>query len=263
MTKAILLELGIRVNPFSGIAQGIIKPAMEKFISDTLNLTGISLSARQVRMFQIYEQELILWNEKFNLTAIRDYEGIRTKHFLDSLTVLSEMTSPVPSRVVDVGTGAGFPGLPLKIVMPDLHLTLVESVGKKVDFCRHMVETLRLENVELVTARAEDIGQMEKYREKFDWAIARAVAVMPVLAEYLLPLVRVGGCILAQKGENARAETQSAERAFCILGGNLRRIRSLTLPGVVDERYLVVVEKKAATPKQYPRRAGIPAKKPL
>jgi len=193
MTKAILLELGIGVNPFSGIAQGIIKPAMEKFISDTLNLTGISLSARQVRMFQIYEQELILWNEKFNLTAIREYEGIRTKHFLDSLTVLSEMTSPMPGRVVDVGTGAGFPGLPLKIVMPDLHLTLVESVGKKVDFCRHIVESLRLENVELVTARAEDIGQMEKYREKFDWAIARAVAVMPVLAEYLLPLVRVGG----------------------------------------------------------------------
>jgi len=263
MTKAILLELGIGVNPFAGIAQGIIKPDMEKFISDTFNLTGISLSARQVRMFQIYEQELILWNEKFNLTAIREYEGIRTKHFLDSLTVLSEMTSPMPGRVVDVGTGAGFPGLPLKIVVPDLHLTLVESVGKKVDFCRHIVESLHLENVEVVAARAEDIGQMEKYREKFDWAIARAVAVMPVLAEYLLPLVRVGGCILAQKGENARAETQSAERAFCILGGNLRRIRSLTLPGVVDERHLVVVEKKAATPKQYPRRAGIPAKKPL
>lgn len=236
---------------------------MEKFILETLKLTGIHLSPRQVKAFQEYEHELTTWNAQFNLTAIREPESIRSKHFLDSLTVLNELNSPTPERLVDVGTGAGFPGIPLKIVLPELRLTLVESVGKKAEFCRHLVETLKLENVEIITMRAEELGRLAKYREKFDWAIARAVSSMPVLVEYLLPLVRVGGGMLAQKGGNAYAEVQSAEKAIRILGGSLRKISMVTLPGVVDERYLVVVDKKAATPPQYPRRAGLPAKKPL
>jgi len=236
---------------------------MEKFISETLKLTGIHLSPRQVKAFQEYEHELTTWNAQFNLTAIREPESIRSKHFLDSLTVLNELNGPAPERLVDVGTGAGFPGIPLKIVLPELRLTLVESVGKKAEFCRHLVETLKLENVEIITMRAEDLGRLSEYREKYDWAIARAVSSMPVLVEYLLPLVRVGGGMLAQKGGNAHAEVQSAEKAIRILGGNLRKISMVTLPGVVDERYLVVVDKKAATPPQYPRRAGLPAKKPL
>lgn len=221
------------------------------------------LNAHQVRSFQLYEKELLTWNEKINLTAIKDPEAIRTKHFLDSLTAICEMNNPTPGRLVDVGTGAGFPGIPLKIMLPELKLTLVESVGKKAEFCRHMVEVLKLENVEVLTARAEDLGQQTQHREKYDWAVARAVSQLPALVEYLLPLVRVGGGMVAQKGEHAHAEVQSAEKAIRLLGGNLRRVSPVMLPGVVEERYLVVIDKKGATPPQYPRRAGLPAKKPL
>lgn len=236
---------------------------MEKFIQDTLTITGISLSPRQVKAFQVFENELISWNEKFNLTAIREPEGIRTKHFLDSLTVFSEIGQPFIGRIIDVGTGAGFPGIALKIVAPEARLTLVESVGKKAEFCRHMVALLGLQNVEVLTNRAEEIGTIAGHREAYDWAVARAVASMPVLAEYLLPLVKVGGAVLAQKGESAHAEVQNAEKAIRILGGKLRRVTRVALPGVADERYLVVIDKQAATPPQYPRRTGIPAKKPL
>jgi len=236
---------------------------MEKFTTDVLNITGIRLSPGQIKLFTKYESELLIWNEKFNLTAIRDPEGIRTKHFLDSLSLLSELKPPAPLRLIDIGTGAGFPGIPLKILLPAMNLTLVESVGKKATFCRHIADTLQLENVEVITARAEDLGQNPVYREKYDWAVARAVASMPVLAEYLLPLVRVGGAILAQKGESAHAEVQSAEKAVRILGGNLRKITSVVLPGIAEERFLVIMDKIAATPRQYPRRAGLPSKKPL
>lgn len=235
---------------------------MEKFIEDTFNLTGIHLSSSQVRLFSNYEHELLVWNEKFNLTAIREPEGIRTKHFLDSLSAILEIKTP-PNKLIDVGTGAGFPGIPLKIIFPSMQLTLLESVGKKADFCKHMVDTLQLENTEVLNIRAEDLGQNPRYREKFDWAVARAVASMPILMEYLLPLVKVGGAVLAQKGENAHAEAQTAEKAILLLGGYLRRITKVTLPGVVEERFLVVVDKKATTPSQYPRRAGLPSRKPL
>ena len=235
---------------------------MEKFIEDTFNLTGIHLSSSQVRLFYNYEHELLVWDEKFNLTAIREPEGIRTKHFLDSLSAILEIKTP-PNKLIDVGTGAGFPGIPLKIIFPSMQLTLLESVGKKADFCKHMVDALQLENTEVLNIRAEDLGQNPRYREKFDWAVARAVASMPILMEYLLPLVKVGGAVLAQKGENAHAEAQTAEKAILLLGGYLRRITKVTLPGVVEERFLVVVDKKATTPSQYPRRAGLPSRKPL
>ena len=254
-----------RVNPFLGKDQGkcIICEDMENFLLEVRKLTGISLSARQVRAFEIYEQELLAWNEKINLTAIRESQSIRTKHFLDSLSALIELNDPRPERLVDVGTGAGFPGIPLKIALPDLKLTLVESVGKKAEFCRHIVECLGLSEVNVLTIRAEDLGQSAQYREKFDWAVARAVCAMPVLAEYLLPLVRVGGAMLALKGEKAHIEVQDTTKAFRILGGSLRRVSLVNLPGVAEERYLVSVDKVATTPAQYPRRAGLPAKKPL
>ncbi len=238
-------------------------PTLLLLAGDVFSHCGIHLTSSQVKLFTTYESELLTWNEKFNLTAIRDPEGIRTKHFLDSLSILVELKTPAPLRLIDVGTGAGFPGIPLKILLPSMHLTLVESVGKKASFCRHIAELLQLDNVEVITARAEDLGQNPLYREKFDWAVARAVASMPVLAEYLLPLVRIGGAILAQKGESAHTEVQSAEKAIRILGGTLRKIASVTLPGIAEERFLVIMDKKAATPPQYPRRAGLPQKKPL
>jgi 16S rRNA (guanine527-N7)-methyltransferase len=239
---------------------------VEKFAKDVQFLIGMRLTPRQITAFERYEEELLAWNEKFNLTAIRDRESIRTKHFLDSLSSLLVMREIQPNRLVDVGTGAGFPGIPLKIALPAMQLTLVESVGKKADFCRHLVETLGLERVEVVACRAEEIGQARErneHRERYDWAVARAVASLPVLSEFLLPLVRIGGCMLAQKGESGPSEAQASEKAFRLLGGRLRTVQKINLPAVVEDRYLVVVDKIAATPIGYPRRVGLPAKRPI
>ncbi|MCX6065644.1 MAG: 16S rRNA (guanine(527)-N(7))-methyltransferase RsmG [Chloroflexi bacterium] len=236
---------------------------MEKLLRDAQQLFGLSLSPRQMAQLAVYERELLEWNDKFNLTAIRDVSSIRAKHFLDSFSCTLAWKEQTPRRLIDVGTGAGFPGIVLKLLYPGMKLTLVESVGKKANFCAHMVQTLELENVEILSARAEDVGQNPAHREKYDWAVARAVAAMPVLVEYLLPLVRLGGGMLAQKGESGPAETQSAEKALKLLGGRMRQLVKVELPGVADERYLVVVDKSAATPPAYPREAGIPAKKPL
>jgi 16S rRNA (guanine527-N7)-methyltransferase len=227
------------------------------------DVVGLRLGAAQVAAMERYERELLDWNRRFNLTAVRDSNGVQVKHFLDSLTCFLALRESSVNRVIDVGTGAGFPGLPLKIACPTMQLTLVESVGKKADFCRHVAKTLALDGVDVVQERVEVLGKMEAHREQYDWALARAVAAMPVLAEFLLPLVRVGGRALAMKGENGPAEAQSAERAMRVLGGHLRQIVAVHLPGVVEERYLVVVDKVAATPANYPRRVGVPAKRPL
>ncbi len=236
---------------------------MEKLVKEVSSLVGINLSAKQVAAFQRYETELLAWNARFNLTAIRDSEAIRSKHFLDSLTCVLAWRDRPPENLIDIGTGAGFPGIPLKIVCPRMRLTLVESVGKKLDFCRHIVDTLGLDQVTLIKARAEELGRQAQHREKYDWAVARAVANLPVLAEYLLPLVSVGGRMLAQKGESGPAEAHNAEKAIHILGGRLQQLVPVLLPGVVEERYLVVVEKIKATPPGYPRRVGLPARKPI
>ncbi len=236
---------------------------METLARDAQALFNIRLSGRQLTALTTYEKELLEWNQKFNLTAIRDAESIRTKHFLDSFScVLAWKTSP-PQQLIDIGTGAGFPGIPLKILYPNLKLTLVESVGKKAMFCQHIVRVLGLEQVDVIQARAEDLGQSPEHREKHDWAIARAVANLNVLSEYLIPLVRIGGAALAQKGESGPAEAQSAEEAMKLLGGKLKQLIPINLTGVAEDRYLVVVEKVAATPPKYPRKPGIPMKMPL
>jgi len=236
---------------------------MEMDLNSLFKSNGIHANDSQLKAFQVFEDELILWNEKFNLTAIRDREGIRVKHFLDSLTCLRAFPSLNPHKVIDVGTGAGFPGLPLKILLPGIQLTLVESVGKKAAFCQHMVETLGLKHVNVLTNRAEELGQMPVYRGHFDIALARAVATLPVLVEYLLPLLRLGGKMVAQKGETAPAECQMAENAIRVLGGSLEQLIPVTLPGVSGDRFLVCVDKVAATPPNYPRNTGVPQKKPL
>ena len=236
---------------------------MEKLVQDASTLFNVHMTGRQVESFAAYEKELLEWNSKFNLTAIRDSESIRTKHFLDSLScILAWKTNP-PNRLIDVGTGAGFPGIPLKIIYPNLKLTLVESVGKKAMFCQHMVQVLSLGNVDVVQSRAEELGQDARHREKYDWAVARAVANLNVLSEYLIPLVRVGGTMLAQKGESGPAEAQSAEGAMKLLGGKLKQLIPIHLRGVVEDRYLILVDKVAATPPKYPRKPGIPVKQPL
>ncbi len=236
---------------------------VEKLGLEARQLFGVTLTARQSAQVVTYARELQDWNNRINLTAIRDEEGIRSKHFLDSLSCVPALRERPPKRLVDVGTGAGFPGLVLKIIFPAMRLTLVESVGKKAGFCTHIAEALELKDVEVLPLRAEEVGHLREHREQYDWAVARAVAHLPVLSEYLLPLVKVGGWMLAQKGESGPAEAQVAEKAIRLLGGHLRQLAHVTLPGVVEERYLVLVEKTAATPPAYPRKPGIPARKPL
>ncbi len=210
-----------------------------------------------------YERILIEWNSRFNLTAIRNSQDIRVKHFLDSLTCVLVMRDTPVEHVIDIGSGAGFPGLPLKIICPVMQITLVESVGKKADFLHYVTQALGLEGVDIIQDRAEALGQAKEYRERYDWALGRAVAAMPVLAEYLLPLVKVGGHMLAMKGESGPAEAQAAEHAMKVLGGHLRQLLQVDLPGVAEDRFLVIVDKVAATPQSFPRRVGVPSKKPL
>ncbi len=224
---------------------------------------GLRLSAEQEEALEWYGAELLRWNERVNLTAIRSPEDVRVKHFLDSLSVLTATGCLDGKRVADVGTGAGFPGLVLKIACPQMRLTLVEAVSKKLDFCKHVAAKLGLDGVGFLHARAEDVGRHDEHREAYDVAVARAVARLPVLAEYLLPLVRLGGVMVAQKGESATQEVQAAQYAVGVLGGSLEKIQEVELPSVAERRYLVIVRKVAPTPARYPRRAGIPSKRPL
>ncbi len=225
---------------------------------------NVKLTPAQLRAFEVYTEELLAWNAHINLTAITEPEAIAARHFADSLSCLLVM-KPRPSglRVVDVGTGAGFPGLPLKIVCPSIQITLIEATGKKVTFLRHIVATLGLEGVTILHARAEEVGQSPEHREQYDWVLARAVAPMRTLAEYLLPLCRLGGHCLAWKGENAPQEVSEAQQAISLLGGQVVQLIPVELPMIAETHYLVDVVKRAATPPKYPRRPGMPAKRPL
>ena len=237
---------------------------VETFTQNARQLLGLQLSREQIAAFKLLEEELLEWNDRFNLTAIRDKEGIETKHFLDSLTCLMALDlNAAPRSLIDVGTGAGFPGIPLKLMLPNMRLTLVESIQKKAGFCTHVVEKLGLRQVQILPERAEDVGQDPAHRESYDLATARAVAAMPTLVEYLLPLVRIGGLVIMQKGESAQLEALKSEKVIQRLGGKIRVILPVVLPGVADERYLVVLEKVARTSAEYPRRTGLPAKQPL
>ena len=236
---------------------------MEKLVREAQELFHIHLTGRQVMALVTYERELLDWNQKFNLTAIKDAESIRTKHFLDSFSCVMAWSANPPRHLIDIGTGAGFPGLALKILYPSMRVTLVESVGKKAMFCEHIIRMIGLENVEVIKKRAEEVGQISAHRETYDCAVARAVANMNVLSEYLLPLVRIGGIMLAQKGESGPAEAQSAEKVMKLLGGKLHQVIQVNLPGIADDRYLVIVNKSHATPPIYPRKPGMPMKQPL
>ncbi|MCH8341959.1 MAG: 16S rRNA (guanine(527)-N(7))-methyltransferase RsmG [Chloroflexi bacterium] len=224
---------------------------------------GVRLNARQLEAFDWYAAELQSWNQRFNLTSVTDREQIEIKHFLDSLSCLRVMHPEPGARIVDIGTGAGFPGIPIRIACPQVHMLLVESIGKKAQFCQHIVDELELTNVAVIHSRAEQVGRLPEYREQFDWALARAVANLPTLLEYLLPLVKVGGGAIAQKGDTAPAEAQSARVAMGVLGGELTEIIPVELPGVAESRHLIVMRKSAATPEKYPRRPGVPGKRPL
>jgi 16S rRNA (guanine527-N7)-methyltransferase len=226
-------------------------------------LIDLDLSDAQLHAFEVYKRELLDWNERYNLTAITDPVEVEIKHFLDSLSCLRVAHFRSEDRVVDIGTGAGLPGLPLKIACPNIRLTLVESIRKKADFCEHVIEKLNLGGVEVIHSRAETLGQDESRRASYDWALARAVAVAPVLLEYMLPLLKLNAQAVLQKGSTGPQEIHSANRALAVLGGEVRQIAPVELPKVPETRYLILVRKCAATPEKYPRRPGMPAKRPL
>jgi 16S rRNA (guanine527-N7)-methyltransferase len=240
---------------------------MQRLTAGTRAL-GLQLSDAQLVAFQTYYQELVAWNQKFNLTAITSYEQVQIRHFVDSLSCLlaDETRSALQrpgARAIDVGAGAGFPGIPLKLVCPATRLTLLEATGKKVTFLEHIVARLDLKRVTPIKARAEELAHVPEHRERYDLVLVRAVAEMPVVAEYTLPFCKVGAWVVAQKGEAGAAEAWSAETAIRILGGELRRVVPIELPGLPQDRSLVIIEKKSPTPERYPRRSGIPSKRPL
>ena len=223
---------------------------------------GLELSPERIGAFETYYQELVAWNERVNLTSITDYEEVQIKHFLDSLSCLQVLADcPEEMSCIDIGSGAGFPGLPIKIVQPKMVLTLLEATGKKAAFLDHIVERLGLAGVQVLRARAEDLGQDAKYRESFQVALARAVADLAVLVEYALPLLRLEGMFVAQKGLEVEEEVQAAQAAVGILGGQIEEVRLVDLPGLESPRHLVVVRKVSPTPGKYPRRPGIPGKR--
>lgn len=225
---------------------------------------GIDLTPDQVDRFQAYYEELIDWNSRINLTAITDYQDVQIKHFFDSLIVVGALPQPITSalRLIDVGSGGGFPGLPLKIVLPQIQLVLLEST-KKVEFLRHMAQALALVGVSIVSSRAEEAAHIHEYRERFDVVVARGLAEMSVLAELTLPFCRIGGLLVALKKGEISEEMNASRKAMVTLGGRLAEVKPVNLPEFNDNRCLVVVEKIAETPPRFPRRAGMPAKRPL
>jgi 16S rRNA (guanine527-N7)-methyltransferase len=223
---------------------------------------GIELTQAQLEQFETLYREMIAWNERVNLTSITERNQVIVKHFLDSLSVVLAFRKGAPKSLIDVGAGAGFPGLPLKIIYPEMRLTLLEATGKKVEFIKHAITQLNMQDAVAIQARAEDLAHDPAHREKYSVAVARAVADMSVLAEYTLPFVRVGGIFIAQKGVDIEEEMRNAARALEILGGSVRSMISVQLPEL-ERRHLVVVEKKSATSIKYPRRAGLPKQQPL
>jgi 16S rRNA (guanine527-N7)-methyltransferase len=224
---------------------------------------GLNLTDEQLAQFAVYEALLLEWNERISLTAIREPRAIRIRHFLDSLSCAT-VTGPLNGQsLIDVGSGAGFPGLPLKILYPAIRLTLVDSVAKKTRFLELVVGELGLREVTVITGRAEALGREIAHREQYDWVVARAVAELRVLAEYLLPLARVGGFALAQKGDSARPESVAAAQAVALLGGGEVTITSIHLPETDQTHNLVLIPKVRPTAARYPRRPGVPAKRPL
>jgi len=244
--------------------------AMQPLLRSGAAELGIPLTDGQVQQFETYHHLLVEWNERFNLTAITGYEEVQTKHFLDSLAGYSLLVDALGASahstrfsLCDVGTGAGFPGIPLRIVLPNLRLTLVDGTAKKISFLEHVCQELGLDNVTFIQGRAEEMGQQAEWRAQFDVVTARAVAQLNTLAEYLLPLVKRDGVALLYKGSNAAQEVAEAETAIALLGGSGATITPVRVPGLEESRHLVLIRKVRATPVQYPRGQGLARKSPL
>jgi 16S rRNA (guanine527-N7)-methyltransferase len=224
---------------------------------------GIEITAPQMQQFEHFVQLIGEWNQKMNLTAITEPEEMYVKHFYDSLTVALYVDMSAVTSTVDVGAGAGFPGIPLAIVFPHVRFTLVDSLQKRTRFLQHVVGALQLENVQIFHNRAETFARLPEHRATYDMAVARAVARMNVLAELCLPLVRKNGQFIAMKGSKGKEESVTAQGAIACLGGEARTPFTFSLPEGGGERHIIVVDKVQATPRKYPRKPGMPNKKPL
>ena len=233
-----------------------------QFIKD-LNALGVTLSEEQVNQFLKYYELLVEWNGFMNLTAITEYDEVMKKHFVDSLSLIKTYDVRKNVKVIDVGTGAGFPGLALKIAYPDLQVTLLDSLNKRINFLNEVITQLGLTGVETVHGRAEDFAKPDKLRGKFDLCVSRAVANLSTLSEYCLPFVKVGGEFISYKSEKILEEMTAAKNAISILGGKFDRSEEFTLPDSDIYRNLVVIKKTKETPKKYPRKAGLPSKEPI
>ena len=236
----------------------------EEFMKDLVNKAkeiGISLNEEQVKKFYDYMLVLLDWNEKINLTAITDVKEIILKHFVDSITICKYI--PENSKLLDVGTGAGFPGIPVKIIRDDVTIVLLDSLNKRILFLEDVIEKLKLTNIIAVHGRAEEFGKNKKFRQCFDIVTSRAVANMAVLSEYLLPFVKIDGKAVIMKGSECEEELKDAEKAISVLGGKLKSVDKFFLPSSDIKRSIIVLDKIKNTPSQYPRKAGTPAKKPI
>ena len=224
---------------------------------------GLALTEEQLSRFERYYELLIEWNQKMNLTAITEPREVAVKHMIDSLSAWDDSLFSPEASLVDVGTGAGFPGIPLKILYPGLKLTLLDSLNKRIRYLQTVVDELGLTDVRCIHARAEEAARQKEYREQFDIAVSRAVARLPILAEYCLPFVKKGGIFAALKGMQYEQEAQEARKALGMLGGQLAAVHPVQLPGLEDKRAVIYVRKTGKTPAAYPRKAGTPEKNPL
>lgn len=227
---------------------------------------GVDLNPAQLEQFVVYYTELIDWNNRFNLTGITEYDAVQLKHFCDSLTVVlafKPSDTRKNSKIIDIGAGAGFPGVPLKIVFPEIRLTLLEATAKKAVFLQHLTEKLGLTDVEIITARAEEAAHEMQYREKFDVVLSRAVSPLPSLAELCLPFCAVGSRFIAHKKGDISDEVKQSVKAIRVMGGVLLEVKKIELEELADDRCLVVIDKVSPTPPKYPRNPGIPAKNPI
>jgi len=238
----------------------------ENILIDGAQKIGINLNKEQIKIFSQYLELLIQWNQKINLTSLKTSQEIIIKHFLDSISCIKVFDKYIDIEgisIIDVGTGAGFPGIPIKIVCPSISLSLLEARKKKTIFLEKIVEEMNFQRVEILNGRAEAFGKCPDYREKYDIALSRAVALLSTLSEYCLPLIRVGGLFVAQKGRSYKEEIDKALKTVQLLGGELIGVENVRIPFINQERYLLVIKKIKDTPSKYPRKEGLPQKRPL
>lgn len=235
---------------------------LEKF-KNGLQQLHIELSEKQMEQFLQYYEMLVEKNKVMNLTAITEFDEVVEKHFLDSVSLTQQLDLHQPLKVLDLGTGAGFPGIPLKIVFPELEITLMDSLNKRVLFLQDVISSLQLENIEAVHGRAEEAARNKKYRESFDLCVSRAVANISTLSEYCLPFVKIGGSFISYKSSTIEDELKDGKKGIDILGGKVKDVYKFTLPDSKLQRSFVIIEKEKKTPKAYPRKAGTPSKDPL